>query len=92
MWWKLTCLAIITVLLIFSIIPFQTHTVAYLLEPGKPPPPPPPRPSWSYILSNMYLTPGTIILISFILIVASIVAVRIIRRSGCLWYQAQILY
>ena len=75
MWWKLTALIIVTVGLIFCIVPIRTH--AALVDPGNP------QPStrwtlWSMV-SSMYLTTGTVGLICAILVVAAYIAFRIIR-------------
>jgi len=75
MWWKLTILLIITVGLIFSIIPIRTH--AALFDPSNPPA----TGTLSSEISNMYLTPGTVALICTVLLVAGYIAFRVIRHG-----------
>ena len=77
MWWKLGILSIVTAALIFCIIPIRTHAV--LIDPANPPPPT----KWtlSFIISNMYLTVGTVGLIGILLVVASYIGFRIVRSS-----------
>ena len=75
MWWKLAILLIIIVGLIFSIVPIRTH--ASLFDPSNPPA----RATLSSIISNMYLTTGTVALISVVLVVAGYIAFRIVRSG-----------
>jgi uncharacterized membrane protein len=75
MWWKLVGLFALTAALIVAVIPIRTHAVAY--DPMNEPPPG--RASFGDMLSNMYLTPGTVLLILIILAVASFVALKVIR-------------
>jgi hypothetical protein len=77
MWWKLGILTIITVALIFCVIPIRTHAV--LIDPANPPPPT--RWTLSFIMSNMYVTPGTLGLIGILLAMAIYVGFRIVRSS-----------
>jgi len=77
MWWKLTILGIVTAGLIFSVIPIRTHAV--LVDPANPPPPT--RWTLRFIVSNMYLMPGTMIAICMILAVAGYIAFRIVRSA-----------
>lgn len=77
MWWKFTILGIVTAGLIFCMIPIRTHAV--MIDPANPP-----RPTrWTlrFIVSNMYLTPGTMIVICLVLAVAAYIAFRIIRSG-----------
>ena len=73
MWWKLAGLTLGTVLLILSVIPIRTHAVR--IDLANPPSPGPLFPP----VSSMYLTPGTVVLIGIILVVAVIIGVRIAR-------------
>jgi len=75
MWWKLAGLLIVTAVLVVSVIPIRTHAVVY--DPMKDPAPP--RPSLLDILGSMYLTPGRAALILAILVIASFVAMKVIR-------------
>lgn len=75
MWWKLLGLVVLTAVLVFAVIPIRTRAIVY--APMNEPPPEPP--SFGDLLSNMYLTPGTVLLIVFILAVASFVALKIVR-------------
>jgi hypothetical protein len=77
MWWKLGILSAITAVLIFCVIPIRTHAV--MIDPANPPLPA--KPSLSAIISNMYLTPGTVGLIIILLASACFVGFRIIRSS-----------
>jgi len=77
MWWKLTGLFVLTSALVFAVIPIRTHSVAYdpLSEP------PPSFGSFADMLANMYLTPGTVLLILCIVAGASFVAFKVVRRQ-----------
>ncbi len=75
MWWKLLGLLVLTAVLVFAVIPIRTRAVIY--DPVNEPPPE--RPSFGDLLSNMYLTPSTLLLIVFILAVASFVAFKVVR-------------
>lgn len=75
MWWKLVGLVVVTVALVFAVMPIRTHAVVY--DPMNEPPPA--RPSFGDMLGGMYLTPGTALLILFILAVASFVAFKVRR-------------
>lgn len=77
MWWKLTVLVLITAGLIFSIIPIRTHAV--LVDPANPQP----TTSWTLwsIVSNMYLTTGTVALICAVVTVSGVIAFRIVRNA-----------
>ena len=77
MGWKLVILSIGTAALIFCVIPIRTHAV--WIDPTNPQPPT--RWSLSFIVSNMYLTPDTFMLIGGILTVAIYIGFRIVRSS-----------
>jgi vacuolar-type H+-ATPase subunit I/STV1 len=77
MWWKLTALGIVTIGLIFAIIPIKTHAVLY--DPARDPPPR--SPSFWNMLGGMYLTPGTILAAIVILLIAGFVASKIIKGA-----------
>ncbi|AJP73917.1 hypothetical protein TS85_22120 [Sphingomonas hengshuiensis] len=77
MWWKLTFLGIVTAGLIFSLIPIRTHAV--MIDPASPPPPT--RWTLRFIVSNMYLTPGTLIVICLVLAAAGYITLRIVRSA-----------
>lgn len=53
MWWKLSALLLVTIVLVVAILPIRTQAVLY--DPAKDPPPQ--RPSLWSLLGNMYLTP-----------------------------------
>lgn len=74
MWWKLGLLLFVTVVLILCVIPIRTR--ATLIDPADPPA----RTRWtlSFIVSNMYLTPGTFALIGLLLSLAIFVGFRIV--------------
>lgn len=74
MWWKLLGLLVLTATLVLVVIPIRTHAVVY--DPMKEPPPPP---SFGKLLSAMYFTPGTVLLILFIFAGASFVALKVVR-------------
>jgi ABC-type antimicrobial peptide transport system permease subunit len=75
MWWKLSGLLVLTAALVFAVIPIRTHAVVY--DPLNEPPPE--RGSFGDVLGNMYLTPGTVLLILCIVAVASFVAFKVVR-------------
>lgn len=75
MWWKLCGLFVLTAALVFAVIPVRTHAVVYELMNE----PPAERGSCGDVLSNMYLTPGTLLLILCIVAVASFVALKVLR-------------
>lgn len=75
MWWKLSGLVILTVVFVFGVIPIKTHAALY--DPLKDVPPP--RPTFWNMLSNMYLTPGTVVLVLCILVIASFAGLKVIR-------------
>lgn len=77
MWWKLALLVIVTAGLIFCIIPIRTHAV--LIDPVNPPP----ATRWTLwsMVSNMYLSSGTIALIGVTIAVAGYIAFRIVRKA-----------
>lgn len=74
MWWKLGLLTIATGLLIIVIIPIKTKAIIY--DPLREPPP---KPTIGEMVQNMYLTPGTVIAIIFILAVATYIGWKIVR-------------
>ena len=75
MWWKLIGLFVLTAALVVALIPIRTHAIAY--DPMSEPPPE--RGSLADVFSNMYLTPGTVLLILCIVAVAGFVASKIVR-------------
>lgn len=77
MWWKLSCLVIVTTGLIFCLIPIRTHAV--LIDPTKPPPPF----KWtlSFVISNMYVVLSTLIVIGVLLVAATYIGFRIVCGS-----------
>ena len=75
MWWKLTGLWALAAVLIFAIIPIQTHAIAY--EPMNEPAPA--RGSLSDMINNMHLTPDSVLLILFILAIACFVTLKVAR-------------
>jgi len=77
MWWKLVGLVVLTVALVFVVIPIRTHAVAY--HPSMEPPPG--RGSFGDMLGDMYLTPGTMLLILCIIGLASLVGFKVVRRQ-----------
>ena len=64
-----------TVALIVMVMPIRTHAVSYDAFKEQAPP----RPSLFDVLGNMYLTPGSAVLILAILGVASFAAMKVIR-------------
>ena len=77
MWCKLTILAIVTVGLIYCMIPIRTHAI--ITDPNNPPPPT--RWTLRFIVPHMYLTPTTMIVICLLLAVAGYIAFRIVHRA-----------
>jgi uncharacterized membrane protein len=77
MWWKLTVLALITVVLVVGVIPIRTHAVKYDTYND----PPPQTWFFSGLLHNMYFTPTTLALIAGILVVAVSLAFWIVRGA-----------
>lgn len=75
MWWKLAGLGVLTAALVFAVIPIRTHAVVY--DPVNEPPPE--GVSFGAMLGNMYFTPGTVLLIVFILTAAGVVAHQVVR-------------
>ena len=75
MWWKLGGLFVLTAALVFAVIPIRTHAVAYDPMTEQPPH----RDTFRDVLSNMYFTPGTVLLILCIVAVASFVALKVVR-------------
>ena len=79
MWWKLFALGAATIVVILCVIPIRSQAVKYdMVADGTPP-----RTGLTAreMLANMYLTPGTIILIGLILVVAALLTWRIIRAG-----------
>jgi hypothetical protein len=75
MWWKLGGLFVLTAALIFAVIPIRTHAVVY--NPINEPPLQ--RGSFGDLLSNMYFTQSTVLLILCIVAVAGFVAFKVLR-------------
>ena len=77
MWWKLTVLALVTIVLAVSVIAIRTHAVTY--DPYNEPSPQ----TWSVgsLLENMYFTPTTFVLVAGILVTAAAVAFWIVRSA-----------
>jgi hypothetical protein len=80
MWWKLSLLAVVTVALVIAVQPIRTHAVKMditLDGSGGPPP----QSSWRLMdmLSNMYVTPSSLLIVAAIVAVATYFALRIIR-------------
>jgi hypothetical protein len=75
MWWKLGGLLLITVFLIVMVLPIRSHAVSYDSFKEQAPP----RPSILDLFGNMYLTPGSAVLILAILGAAGFVAMKVIR-------------
>ncbi len=75
MWWKLGGLVVLTAALVLAVIPIRTHAV--LDDPTSNLPHP--RASVGDMLSNMYLTPATGIIIMLILAFAAFVALKVVR-------------
>lgn len=82
MWWKLAALVTVTGLLIFALIPIRTHAVKYDIDRNASGPlPSTPSLSLRQMVENMYLTPGTVVLIVLIVAIAAYLALRIIRAG-----------
>ncbi len=77
MCWKLAILVIVTGSVLFGIIPIRTHAVMF--DPANPPPPT--RSTLWSMVSNMYLTSGTVALMFVVLAVAGYIAFRIVRSA-----------
>lgn len=77
MWWKLSGLAIGTLLLCLSIVPIRTHAILYTPMKEQPPL----KPSLNDMASNMYMTPGTALAIVVILLLAAAFAAVIVRSE-----------
>ena len=75
MWWKLVGLLFVTVILIVVVLPIRTHAVSYDVFNEQAPP----RPSLLDAFGNMYLTPGSGIIILAIITAAGFVAMKVIR-------------
>lgn len=75
MWWKLSILLVFTATLIFSVVPVRTHassaTPADTLQ----------QPTFWTMVSNMYLTSGTVLLIFGIVAVAAAIGFWIVRSA-----------
>lgn len=86
MWWKLTILIVATAGLIFGIIPIRTHAVVKPIDLKVPEVDLGDHAAasrWTFLsmVSNMYLTPGTIALICAILVVAGYIAFTIVHDA-----------
>ena len=75
MGWKLGGLIVATVIIALSIVPIRTHAVGH--DPSRDSPQP--RPSIRGHLTNMYLTPRTVMTIFAIVALAGFVAFKIVR-------------
>jgi hypothetical protein len=77
MWRKLATLALVTIVLIVSVVSIRTHAVKYDMY-SEPPPQ-----TWSVgaLLQAMYATPTTLAIIVVILVLAVGVALWIIRSA-----------
>lgn len=75
MWWKLTALSIVTIGLIFAIIPIKTHAVLY--DPTRDPPPQPP--SFWNLVNGMYFAPGTIAVAVALIALWGFIAWKIVK-------------
>ena len=73
--WKIPGLLVVAVLLVVMAVPIRTHAVSYAVFKEQAPP----RPSILDVFGNMYLTPGSAVLILAILGAASFVAMKVIR-------------
>jgi hypothetical protein len=82
MWWKLAGLFIVTVLLVFGLIPTRAPGTVILYFRGYSGPLPPPQaPSLREIVEGMYLTPSSAIAIGGVLLMAGFAAFQIIRMK-----------
>ncbi|MFN3388582.1 MAG: hypothetical protein ACK40O_06580 [Allosphingosinicella sp.] len=75
MWWKLAGLFVLAASLVFAVIPIRTHAIVF--DPATVSAPK--ALSLADTVGNMYLTPGTVLLIVFILAVAGFVALKVLR-------------
>ena len=81
MWWKLTLLVVATVLTILAVVPIRTHAVKVDITRDGTMPIYPPRPGLGGVISNMYLTPSTVALITLILLLAGWFGYLIVRSG-----------
>jgi hypothetical protein len=78
MWWKLTLIALVTILLIVVVQPIMTHAVKVDIQPtGKPTNPM--QPGIFEWFSSVYVTPTSLLITIVILAVAAFLALRVIR-------------
>lgn len=75
MWWKLSVLLVSTAVLIFSVVPVRTHSSSANPAGSLQ------QPTFWTIVSNMYLTSGTVLLISAIVAVAAAIGFWIVRSA-----------
>jgi hypothetical protein len=78
MWWKLILLGLVTTLLVLAVQPIRTHAVKIEIPRDGTLPPQQPQ-SVLHILSNMYVTPTSLLISAAILVVGAYLAFRIIR-------------
>ena len=78
MWWKLTLIGMIALVLILAVQPIRTHAVKIDL-PLNGQVPQPSRPTIIDLLSNMYVTPANLLLSALIVGIAAYFAFRVIR-------------
>ncbi len=75
MWWKLSALLLVTLVIAFAVIPMRTHAVAYDPDANQS--------GWSLssMVGAMFLTPGTVAVLAIILAGSGFVAFQIIRGN-----------
>jgi len=78
MWWKLTLLTLITLVLVIAVQPIRTHVVTLEVQRNGPIPSVP-RQSFFDMFSAMYVTPGSLVISAVIIGVAAYLAFRIVR-------------
>jgi hypothetical protein len=78
MWWKLTLIALVTLVFVIAVQPVRTHAVKVEIPPtGELPPMP--RHGLLNIFSAIYVTPTSLLMSAAIVAVAVYLAFRIVR-------------
>jgi hypothetical protein len=78
MWWKLTLVGLVTIILVVVVQPIRTHAVKIDI-PLTGEVPRVPRPSVVDLFSSMYVTPTSLLIGAIIIGIATYLAFRIIR-------------
>ena len=78
MWWKLTLLGLVTLVILIVVQPIRTHAVKIDI-PSNGELPAAPRHSLLDMFSAMYVTPTSLLISAIILAIAGYLALRIVR-------------